>query len=289
LATRRPTWTVAGVALVVAVPLVTAAATWAALPATTGGRVLRLPMGEGVVSAASEAGPTADPLLQPGHYSAPGDDATVGPPMLQHAAPGGPDDGAMPGWLPAGLEPWWLDIVAAAHEHGLDSHAFGAIVAQENPWGNPAAVSPAGASGLAQLMPATAADIAGKSGIDVTTPTGNLRGGAWYYAARVRDAGDLWQSPADDEGVLLVAAAAYNGGGPPAADVRAAVRAGAGDVCAGVRYRETRTYCYAFRDRWRQTLAERGTPADDVAAAPMSRDWVRPLAAGGPMWLEVVR
>lgn len=178
-------------------------------------------------------------------------------PMLEYAAPGGPDDGTPPAWLPDGLAPWWLDIVAAAHENGLDSHAFGAIVAQENPWGNPAAASPAGASGLAQLMGATARDIEAQTGIDTSTPDGNLRGGAWYYAQRVRDYADLW-TPGNDEATLLAAAAAYNGGALPAEDVRTAAKAGAADVCAGVRYAETRVYCQAFRDRWRQTLAARG-------------------------------
>lgn len=224
---------------------------------------------------------TADALLQPGHYSDPRDDATVGPPMLEHAAPGGPDNGTMPGWLPGGLARWWPDIVAAAHEHGLDSHAWGAIVAQENPWGNPAAVSPAGAFGLSQTMPATAAGIEDATGLDCRDPGQQLRCGAWYYAARVRDAGDLWQSPADDEGVLLVAAAAYNGGGSPASDVRAAVQAGAGDVCAGVRYSETKVYCYAFRDRWRQTMAERAAdPTAPRASAPW-RDPFGPRVAPG--------
>lgn len=217
---------------------------------------------------ASGAAPHADPALQSGYADpAAGEDdrAAVDDPMVplvpdapmqEYAAPGGPDDGTPPTWLPEGLAPWWLDIVAAAHENGLDSHAWAAIVAQENPWGQPWRTSPAGARGLAQLMPLTAADIAGQTGIDVTTPTGNLRGGAWYFAARVRDNGDLWTA-GDDLPTLLAAAAAYNGGGPPSQDVRAAAMAGASDLCAGVRYAETKRYCYAYADRWEQTQAER--------------------------------
>ena len=215
--------------------------------------------------------PLGDPRLQP-DYVDPLDETPAPPPMLQYAAPGGPDDGTQPTWLPAGLAPWWLDIVAAAHEHGLDSHAWGAIVAQECPWGDPACGSHAGAQGLAQIMPATAADIEVQTGLpcraQATDGPTSLRCGAYYFAARVRDNGDLWQSPADDEGVLLAAAAAYNGGGPPSQDVRAAVQAGAGDVCAGVRFNETRTYCYAFRDRWRATLAERGTAPGEPGSGP---------------------
>jgi len=235
------------------------------------------------------ATPTADWRLQP----TPGG----GLPMLEHAAPGGPDDGTPPDWLPAGLAPWWLDIVAAAHEHGLDSHAWGAIVAQECPWGDPACGSHAGAAGLAQIMPATAADIEANTGLPCRAmahdgPT-SLRCGAWYFAARVRDNGDLWQSPADDEVVLLAAAAAYNGGGNPAADVRRAAQAGAADVCAGVRFDETRAYCYAFRDRWRATLAARGATSTDAPAAdaaPWQAPWGPRVAPGVPLaYLEVGR
>lgn len=226
-----------------------------------------------VDSASLPAGalPLGDPRLQP-DYVDPLDETPAPPPMLQYAAPGGPDDGTAPSWLPAGLAPWWLDIVAAAHEHGLDSHAWGAIVAQECPWGDPSCGSHAGAQGLAQVMPATAADIEAQTGLpcraQATDGPTSLRCGAWYFAQRVRDNGDLWQTPADDEAVLLAAAAAYNGGGPPSQDVRAAVQAGAGDVCASVRFAETRTYCYAFRERWRATLAERGAAPDGGAALP---------------------
>ncbi len=189
------------------------------------------------------------------------------PPMLQYAAPGGPDDGTAPAWLPDGLAAWWPDIAAAAHEHGLDSHAFGAIIAQECPTGDASCTSYVGASGLAQLMPATAADIEAATGLDTSTPTGNLRGGAWYFAARVRDNGDLW-TEGNDEPALLAGAAAYNGGDAPRQDVRRAAQSGADDLCAGVRYAETRTYCYAFRDRWRATLSERGTAPGEPGSGP---------------------
>lgn len=206
--------------------------------------------------------PTADPLLQPGHYSAPGDDAAVLPPMLQYAAPGGPDDGTAPTWLPGGLAPWWPDIVAAAHEHGLDSHAWGAIVAIECPWGDPSCGSPVGARGLAQIMAGTAGDIADKSGLPCTTqpfdgPT-SLRCGAFHFAELVRMNGDLW-TEGDDLATLLAAAVSYNSGAgaQPRQAVRAAAQTG-GDLCAGVAFKETMSYCRQYRDLWQATVASRG-------------------------------
>lgn len=202
-------------------------------------------------------------------------------PMSEYAAPGGPDDGTPPSWLPDGLAAWWPDIVAAAHEHGLDSHAWGAIVAQECPTGDAACQSYAGASGLSQLMPATAADIEAQTGIDTSTPTGNLRGGAWYFAQRVRDNADLWTA-GNDAPTLLAAAAAYNGGALPSQDVRQAAKAGAADLCAGVRYAETRVYCYAYADRWAQTLAERGAAAAPAVGVATPYPFVPRVAPGAP-------
>ena len=68
------------------------------------------------------------------------------------------------------------------------------------------AVSRSGALGLAQLMPATAAEL----GVDPYDPADNLRGGARYLARNLREFG-----------TLAMAAAAYNAG-------PAAVREGGG-------------------------------------------------------------
>lgn len=211
---------------------------------------------------------TADALLQPGHYSDPRDDATVGPPMLEHAAPGGPDNGTMPGWLPGGLARWWPDIVAAAHEHGLDSHAWGAVIAIECPWGDPNCGSPAGARGLAQILDATAVGIAAQSGLPCNLqpfdgPT-SLRCGAFHFADLVRQNADLWM-PGDDLATLLAAAVSYNAG--PGAQPRRAVREAAqagGDLCAGVAFAETASYCRQYRDLWQATVASRGRSVPQI-------------------------
>jgi hypothetical protein len=63
----------------------------------------------------------------------------------------------------------------AAQEFGLDPNVFGRQLQQESGF-NPAARSPVGAIGPAQLMPATARAL----GVDPNNPTENVRGGAKY-------------------------------------------------------------------------------------------------------------
>jgi soluble lytic murein transglycosylase-like protein len=85
---------------------------------------------------------------------------------------------------------------------------------------NPRAVSPAGAIGVMQLMPRTAAEL----GVDPHDPEANIRGGADYLRRMVTIFGDN----------LELALAAYNagpsavqryGGVPPYAETRAYVDA----------------------------------------------------------------
>ncbi|WP_339107301.1 lytic transglycosylase domain-containing protein [Thioclava sp. GXIMD4216] len=64
---------------------------------------------------------------------------------------------------------------AAAQKHGVPPDLFLRLIQQESGW-NPQAVSHAGARGLAQLMPATAA----KLNVDISNPEENLDGGARY-------------------------------------------------------------------------------------------------------------
>ena len=63
----------------------------------------------------------------------------------------------------------------AAAKFGVPKELFTRLIQAESNW-NPNALSPAGAIGLAQLMPDTAARL----GVDPTDPQANLEGGALY-------------------------------------------------------------------------------------------------------------
>ncbi len=91
----------------------------------------------------------------------------------------------------------WLEVArAAARRHDIPEDLFLRLVTQESNW-NTEAVSSAGAIGLAQLMPDTAALL----GVDPTDPVANLNGGARYLAQQYRSFG-TWP----------LALAAYNAG-----------------------------------------------------------------------------
>ncbi len=84
----------------------------------------------------------------------------------------------------------------AALRHGVPEDLFLRLVQQESGW-NPQAVSHKGATGLAQLMPATAQRL----GVNATDPHDNLEGGARYLRMMYDRFGD-WK----------LALAAYNAG-----------------------------------------------------------------------------
>ncbi|MEH6644913.1 lytic transglycosylase domain-containing protein [Sulfitobacter sp.] len=85
---------------------------------------------------------------------------------------------------------------AAADRHGIPQDLFLRLVHQESRW-NHKAVSHAGAIGLAQLMPGTAALLR----VDPTVPSENLDGGARYLRQQYEEFGS-WR----------LALAAYNAG-----------------------------------------------------------------------------
>lgn len=110
-----------------------------------------------------------------------------------------PMDGPMPAWasdLPAHGRPWAPAIEAAAARVGIDGRLLAALVWTESNF-RPAAVSHAGAIGLAQLMPDTAAGLR----VDPTDPLQNLMGGARYL-----------RSMLDRFGSAELGLAAYNAG-----------------------------------------------------------------------------
>jgi soluble lytic murein transglycosylase len=131
-------------------------------------------------------------------------------------------------------------VEAEAAEFGLDPLLFAALVRQESIF-DAEALSPAGARGLAQLLPSTAALTA--RGLDVTfypdwitLPDLNLHLGAAHFAELLRRY----------EGRVDAAVAAYNAGGRPVS--RWLQQPGADDpdrFLEGITYPETRGYVRA--------------------------------------------
>ena len=121
--------------------------------------------------------------------------------------------------LPASV-PYGAEITAAAKRHGLDPALLAGLVKQESGF-NANARSGAGAQGLTQLMPATAAGLGVMNPLD---PAQSLEGGAKYLAQQLKAF----------DGDVARALAAYNagpgavqrfGGVPPYAETQNYVRA----------------------------------------------------------------
>src|ERR1700733_15817449 len=114
-------------------------------------------------------------------------------------------------------------VVAEADAARIDARLVVALVAVESSW-RPHAVSPAGARGLGQLMPATAAGL----GVDPDDPGANLHGTVFHLAGLL----DRYRGlPAQDRYERAIAA--YNAGAgavdryrgvPPYAQTRLEVR-----------------------------------------------------------------
>ncbi|HEX2028189.1 MAG TPA: lytic transglycosylase domain-containing protein [Nitriliruptorales bacterium] len=100
-----------------------------------------------------------------------------------------PFDQPAPDWagsLPAAGQRWAGAVDAAAARAGLDGRFLAALVWTESSF-RPDVISPAGAIGLTQLMPATAAAL----GVDPHDPIDNLTGGARYLRTLLQRYWDL--------------------------------------------------------------------------------------------------
>jgi len=97
----------------------------------------------------------------------------------------------------AGPAEWRAEVARLAAKYDVSPTLLEAVVWQESRW-NTRAVSPAGARGLAQLMPGTARQL----GVDIHHPEANLEGGVRYLRMQL-DAFD---------GDVEKALAAYNAG-----------------------------------------------------------------------------
>jgi soluble lytic murein transglycosylase-like protein len=139
--------------------------------------------------------------------------------------------------------------ISEADAQGLDARLLVALIAVESSW-NARAVSPAGARGLGQLMPATAAGLA----VDPDDPLQNIHGVAVHlhgllarYAAL--DATDRY----------IDALAAYNAG------------AGAVDRYRGVPpYAETRAYVRRVMALWEALAGTEKEPPVGAAGTTIS-------------------
>ena len=119
---------------------------------------------------------------------------------------------------PLFLQPYEREITVAAQEFGVDPALVRAVIHAESAF-NETAISPAGAQGLMQLMPATARELGVNNALSATD---NIRGGVHYLARMLQRF----------NGDITLATAAYNagpgavgrhGGIPPYAETKAYV------------------------------------------------------------------
>ncbi len=148
-----------------------------------------------------------------------------------------------------GAVPFAAEIEAAASRHGVDPALLKALIRQESGF-DPNAQSPAGAVGLTQLMPGTAAALGVR---DPRDPVQAIEGGAKYLAEQLRRFGG-------DEAKAL---AAYNAG-PGAVQRHGGVPP----------YAETRQYVQrvlAFAEQYRAAAGSAAPPAvaGAVSASPL--------------------
>jgi soluble lytic murein transglycosylase-like protein len=158
---------------------------------------------------------------------------------------------------PGAATPYAAEIDAAAQRHGLDPALLRGLIRQESGF-NADAKSPAGAMGLTQLMPATAA------GLGVTNPSDpaqSIEGGAKYLKQQLDRFG----------GDVAKALAAYNAG------------PGAVQRYNGVPpYAETQQYVQkvqAYADEYRRA----GAAAGPTATAPVASTAASAALSASPL------
>ncbi|MFC3077849.1 lytic transglycosylase domain-containing protein [Phenylobacterium terrae] len=162
-----------------------------------------------------------------------------GPPQLEYVP--SPAEAQTPRIAPPS-QPFADAVSLAAERHGLDPKLLHALVVVESAY-RPDAVSHAGAGGLTQLMPATAAELGVRDRFD---PVENLIGGADYLAQQVLRFGDI-----------RLALAAYNAG-----PSRVARLGRIPDIA------ETRAYVSAVVDCYLALAAGRGVRSARECRAP---------------------
>jgi soluble lytic murein transglycosylase-like protein len=136
-----------------------------------------------------------------------------------------------------------LPLADAARDHGIPGGLLEAVAWQESR-GRMDAISPKGAIGTMQLMPATAAEL----GVNPFDQAENVRGGALYLRQQL----ERFRS-------VPLALAAYNAG------------PGAVQRFGGIPpYRETRSYVAGILARWRPAAPSAALSAAAVEVAPFN-------------------
>jgi soluble lytic murein transglycosylase-like protein len=188
---------------------------------------------------ASAADPAISPLAEPSRPPNPQSSALSVTPELA---------------APAVISPADLNemLARAGHRHNLDVDLLASVVHAES-GGNPQAVSRAGARGLMQLMPSTAASLGVENSFQ---PQENVRGGSAYLDELLTRYGDN----------LALALAAYNAG-PEAVDRFGGIPP----------YAETRAYVarviHEYNRRiWAREAVQRNVAGDPVLPRKLHRD-----------------
>jgi soluble lytic murein transglycosylase-like protein len=175
---------------------------------------------QSMLAAGGPPAPSATPSTSTTSFSSALQSATAASPSVSSLASGTPAASATStsSSLPAGT-PYAAEITAAATANGIDPTLLAGLVKQESDF-NPSAGSGAGARGLTQLMPSTAATLGVTNVLD---PVQSLNGGAKYLKQQLDTFG----------GDVTKALAAYNagpgavqrfGGVPPYAETQNYVR-----------------------------------------------------------------
>jgi hypothetical protein len=186
------------------------------------------PAGAPVSTPATTPGPSSAPSSSPTSFAAqlasvagpPAPAATSDPSLTSptSATTAAPTGATGASGTPGAATPFAAEIDASAKKYGVDPALLRGLIRQESNF-NPNAGSPAGARGLTQLMPGTAAAL----GVDPSVPAQAIEGGAKYLRQQLDKFG----------GDPAKALAAYNagpgavqryGGVPPFAETQNYVR-----------------------------------------------------------------
>lgn len=164
---------------------------------------------------------------------------------------------------------YWDAVEAASASSGVSTEVLAAQIDQESGW-NPDAASPAGAQGIAQFMPDTAAQY----DLDPSDPVASIEAQGQYMADLQDDVAEL---ATDERGLIELSLAAYNAG-PGAVEDHQGVPP----------FEETEDYVASILSSAQGNYSVDCTPAgghaaavEDAAAEDLGPgEWTHPLPGG---------